>query len=62
MYSMEPGELWLIMITALPPIVTYRKYYTEYSILCHPVYGEVFGYLLGELCCDDLDTMPLKHQ
>ena len=24
------------------------KYYTEYSAICHPVYGEVFGYLLGE--------------
>jgi hypothetical protein len=26
------------------------KYYTEHSVICHPVYGEVFGYLLDGPC------------
>ena len=28
-----------------------RSYYTEQSVMCHPVYGEVFSYLLGKLQC-----------
>ena len=27
---------------------THRLYYTEKSVLCHPVYGEIFQYLIGE--------------
>ncbi len=24
-----------------------RAFYTEQSVMCHPVYGEIFCYLLG---------------
>lgn len=28
--------------------LSYRQFYSKESVLCHPVYGEIFKYLIGE--------------